>query len=83
MGSGRILSRPTASHDRPLTPARASRAMAGTQGFRRRRRVHVSRGITDKLANLANDLVFATLGVPKFTSTTNVYEGRLRVQRAF
>jgi hypothetical protein len=42
-----------------------------------------TRGITDKPANLANDLVLTTLGLPKFQSTANVYEGRLRVQRAF
>ncbi|MEA2834228.1 MAG: hypothetical protein QOG66_2430 [Methylobacteriaceae bacterium] len=42
-----------------------------------------TRGITDKPFGLTNDLVLATLGLPRFQSTSNVYEGRLRVQRAF
>jgi hypothetical protein len=41
------------------------------------------RGITDKPFGLANDLVLATLGLPRFSSTSNVYRGTLRVQRAF
>jgi hypothetical protein len=41
------------------------------------------RGITDKPFGLANDLVLATLGLPRYSSTSNVYRGTLRVQRAF
>jgi hypothetical protein len=42
-----------------------------------------TRGITDKPVGLANDVFFALQGLPRFQSTSNVYEGRLRVQRAF
>ena len=42
-----------------------------------------TRGITDKPFGLANDLNLVVLGLPRFSSTSNVYEGRLRVQRAF
>jgi hypothetical protein len=42
-----------------------------------------TRGITDKPFGLANDLTLATLGLPRYQATSNVYEGRLRVQRAF
>jgi hypothetical protein len=42
-----------------------------------------TRGITDKPFGLANDVLLTGLGLPAFTSTSNVYEGRLRVQRAF
>jgi hypothetical protein len=42
-----------------------------------------TRGITDKPFGLANDVFFALQGLPRFQSTSNVYEGRLRVQRAF
>jgi hypothetical protein len=42
-----------------------------------------TRGITDKPFGLANDIFFALQGLPTFSSTSNVYEGRLRVQRAF
>jgi Porin subfamily len=42
-----------------------------------------TRGITDKPFGLSNDLVMALVGLPRFQSTSNVYEGRLRVQRAF
>ncbi|GAC1332544.1 MAG: porin [Beijerinckiaceae bacterium] len=41
------------------------------------------RGITDKPVGLANDLALAVVGLPRFQSTSNVYEGRIRVQRAF
>jgi hypothetical protein len=42
-----------------------------------------TRGVTDKPFGLANDLVLTGLGLPTFSSTSHVYEGRLRVQRAF
>jgi hypothetical protein len=42
-----------------------------------------TRGITDKPFGLGNDVLLTGLGLPAFTSTSNVYEGRLRVQRAF
>jgi len=42
-----------------------------------------TRGITDKPFCLTNDVFFALQGLPAFSSTSNVYEGRLRVQRAF
>ena len=42
-----------------------------------------TRGITDKPVGIANDVFFALQGLPRFQSTSNVYEGRLRVQRAF
>ena len=42
-----------------------------------------TRGVTDKPFGLGNDIVLTGLGLPAFTSTSNVYEGRLRVQRAF
>jgi hypothetical protein len=42
-----------------------------------------TRGITDKPFGLINDTFLALQGLPTFTSTSNVYEGRLRVQRAF
>jgi len=42
-----------------------------------------TRGVTDKPFGLANDLVLRGLGLPTFSSTSHVYEGRLRVQRAF
>ncbi len=40
-------------------------------------------GIIDKPAGMANDIFLTLQGLPPFKSTTNVYEGRLRVQRAF
>ena len=42
-----------------------------------------TRGITDKPFGLANDIFFVLASLPRFSSTSNVYEGRLRVQRAF
>jgi hypothetical protein len=42
-----------------------------------------TRGITDKPFGLINDAFLALKGLPRFTSTSNVYKGRLRVQRAF
>jgi hypothetical protein len=42
-----------------------------------------TRGITDKPFGLANDIFFVLQSLPAFSSTSNVYEGRLRVQRAF
>jgi hypothetical protein len=42
-----------------------------------------TRGITDKPAGMANDIFLTLQGLPTFSSTSNVYEGRLRVQRAF
>jgi hypothetical protein len=42
-----------------------------------------TRGITDKPFGLINDAFLRLQGLPAFTSTSNVYEGRLRVQRAF
>jgi hypothetical protein len=41
------------------------------------------RGITDKPFGLANDVFLQAVGLPRFSSTSNVYEGRVRVQRAF
>jgi hypothetical protein len=41
------------------------------------------RGLTDKPAGFTNDYLLAVAGLPRFQSTSNVYEGRLRVQRAF
>jgi hypothetical protein len=37
----------------------------------------------DKPFGLINDAFLALKGLPRFTSTSNVYKGRLRVQRAF
>jgi hypothetical protein len=42
-----------------------------------------TRGITDKPFGMANDIFLVLQGLPTFSSTSNVYEGRLRVQRAF
>ncbi len=42
-----------------------------------------TRGITDKPFGMANDVFLVLQGLPAFSSTSNVYEGRLRVQRAF
>jgi len=42
-----------------------------------------TRGITDKPFGLINDAFLRLQGLPAFTSTSTVYEGRLRVQRAF
>ena len=42
-----------------------------------------TRGITDKPFGLINDAFLQLQGLPAFTSTSTVYEGRLRVQRAF
>ena len=42
-----------------------------------------TRGITDKPFGMANDIFLVLQGLPTFSSTAKVYEGRLRVQRAF
>jgi len=42
-----------------------------------------TRGITDKPFGLAPDIVLQGVGLPRFSSTSNVIQGRLRVQRAF
>jgi hypothetical protein len=42
-----------------------------------------TRGITDKPVDLAPDILLQGLGLPRFSSTSNVIQGRLRVQRAF
>jgi hypothetical protein len=41
------------------------------------------RGITDKPFGMANDIFLVLQGLPTFSSTSNVYRGTVRVQRAF